>query len=310
MKFGHISDAAKAFFSAVPDDDGAVDLLDPEILAAKRAEFHDLYFGLAELLDFEWSHHEGVVGGIPVSIMETDTIARDDKVILHLHGGSYCFLKPVTSAALTMPLARACGTKVISVDYRLAPEHPYPAGLEDAFAAYLGLLGDGFAPSDIAVVGESAGGGLSLSLALLLREKGEPHPAALGLFSPWCDLTGRGDSYITVEPHDFMLSWDNDMENQAKAYAGSTPLDDPMISHVYNSDFSALPPTMIQAGTREMLLSDAVTVARKMKSSGVDVSLEIYEGMPHVWQIGVHIPEAKASITEMAAFIRQALAVW
>ena len=198
MKFGHISDAAKAFFSAVPDDDGAVDLLDPEILAAKRAEFHDLYFGLAELLDFEWSHHDGVVGGIPVSIMETDTIARDDKVILHLHGGSYCFLKPVTSAALTMPLARACGTKVISVDYRLAPEHPYPAGLEDAFAAYLGLLGD--VPWALRAKRYRGGGRIR-------RRRVEPVPDAACAKrasrnrSPWSCFrpSTRGDSYITVE---------------------------------------------------------------------------------------------------------------
>jgi epsilon-lactone hydrolase len=310
MKFGHISNEAADFFSAMlaPEDqveeaEQADVLHNPEMLAQARQKSHETYFSLTELIQFDWSWRESTIKDIPVTWIETDKVERTDKVIMHLHGGCYCYLKPVTSAAVTAPLARAAGLELVSVDYRLAPENPYPAGLDDAHAVYLGLLDDGYAPGDIVVIGESAGGGLALSLALKLRENGEPQPAALGLMSPWCDLTGQGDSYVTIQDHDFFLSWNRDMADQAKAYAGDMPLDHPAISLVFHDDFSGLPPTLIQAGTREILLSDAVIIARKMKASGCDVELALYEGMPHVWQVAVPIPEAQQAVSEMADFL-------
>jgi len=120
-------------------------------------------------------------------------------------------------------------------------------------------------------------------------------------------LTGGGDSYVTVAAHDFALMWDNDLKDQAAAYAGSMPLDHPLISPVFHDDFSGLPPTMIQVGTREILLSDSIIVNAKMKACGIDVSLEVYEGMPHVWHVAVPIPEAKAAIAALAGYLRKCL---
>ncbi len=201
--------------------------------------------------------------------------------LVYLHGGAYCFGSARTHRALTCHLALAMDCGVFSVDYRLAPENPYPAALEDALTAYRAVASGGQAPL---LAGDSAGGGLALSAAIALRDAGEPEqPPGLLLISPLVDLTGSGESRRTNDRKDALLR-NGSLSRNGPAYAGGIDLADPRVSPI-NADLAGLPPTLIQAGTHELLLSEGTELAARMQAAGTPSELQTFDGMWHDFQL-------------------------
>jgi epsilon-lactone hydrolase len=221
------------------------------------------------------------LGGIPTAQI---TIAGTGPrhVILYFHGGVYVLGDAASAAGLAAQVARRTDATAISVDYRLAPEHPYPAAIDDALAAYQALLDNGTDPSDIIFAGESAGGGLAVSTMVNARDHGLPLPAAAYLMSPYADLTLAGTTMDTKSKADPLLSRDNLQARIPDYTAGHDPAL-PLISPIF-ADLSGLPPLIIQAGTHEVLLDDAIRLAGQAAAADVEVTLDITPGVPHVFQ--------------------------
>lgn len=232
--------------------------------------------------------------------------ADNEKVILYLHGGGYEFCSAATHRPLAARIGVETGVKVLLPEYRLAPEHPFPAAIEDAINVYRWLLKEGYHSSNIIFAGDSAGGGLSLAAALVLKEQSESLPAGIICLSPWVDLTSSGESYQKNEKLDPYLN-PKDVRKAAQMYAGGESLDHPLISPVF-ADLSGLPPLLIQVGSHEILQSDSELLAVHAKLAGVDVVFKVWDDMWHVWQIsGDFLPEAKQAIVEIGEFAKRIL---
>lgn len=232
--------------------------------------------------------------------------AAADRAILCLHGGGYTMGSSKATRVLASFLSAASGCRVLVIDYRLAPEHPYPAALEDTIAAYCWLLGQGFLPSSVIIAGFSAGGGLALSTLVSLRDAGISLPAGAVLVSPWTDLAGTGESVITRAEAD---PWLTDAMNRyhASLYAGGNDLRHPLISPLY-ADFHGLPPLLVHVGSDEIMLDDSIRLGERAKQAGVDVSLEIWEGMWHVWHaFASRLAEGRQAIERIGQFVRRKL---
>jgi acetyl esterase/lipase len=221
------------------------------------------------------------LGGVPTAEI---TIGGTEPrhVILYFHGGVYVLGDAFQAAGLASQIARRTRAKVISVDYRLAPEHPYPAAVDDALAAYQALLEGGTPPTDIAFAGESAGGGLAVATLVNARDHGLPLPTAAYLMSPYADLTLAGATMETKREVDVLMSRDN-LQARVADYTAGHDAALGLISPVF-ADLSGLPPLIIQAGTHEVLLDDAVRLARQAATADVAVTLDITPGVPHVFQ--------------------------
>ena len=229
-------------------------------------------------------------------------------VLLHLHGGGYVSGTIDSYLPLCVPMARGLDVACLFPEYRLAPEHPYPAALEDALSAYRWLLAQGFAAAKIVVSGDSAGGGLALALVLALRDSGEAPPAAVACMSPWTDLTNRGSSRWTHENRDPLLTKET-LDRWAACYASASDLVNPLVSPAY-ADFRRFPPLLIQVGSEEILLDDAFALAEKAKAAGVDVELELFEDLWHVWQIlGELLPESRRAFESLSRFVEAKTAI-
>jgi acetyl esterase/lipase len=228
------------------------------------------------------------------------------RCILYFHGGAYVAMSARTHRALTSRLATWSDATLFALDYRLAPEHPFPAALEDALAAYRVLRADGLSPSRIVVAGDSAGGGLALALLVALRDAGATLPAAAVLFSPWTDLAATGNSIRDNDAADAMFfgAW---VGPEARHYLADTPATNKLASPVY-ADLAGLPPMLIQVGDGEVLLDDSRRVAENARQAGVAVTLQIWPRVPHGWQVFAPIlPEARAALRAAATFIRARL---
>ena len=221
------------------------------------------------------------LGGVPTAEVTVDGIEARH-VVLHFHGGVYAIGDAALAAELASQVGRRTQAKVISVDYRLAPEHPYPAAVDDALAAYQALLDDGIAPSDIVFAGESAGGGLAVATLVNARDHGLPLPAAAFVMSPYADLTLAGTTIDTKREVDPLLSREALQARIPDYTAGQDPSLG-LISPIF-ADLSGLPPLVIQAGSHEVLLDDAVRLAREAAAADVEVTLDITPGVPHVFQ--------------------------
>ena len=227
--------------------------------------------------------------------------ARPDHAILYLHGGGFTTGSPQTHRLVAERMSVCCQASVLLLDYRLAPEHPFPSGLNDCVNAYQWLLQQGIMPQNLAIAGDSAGGGLTISTLLRLKEAYSPLPAAAVLFSPWVDLTMSGNSYEYNEPKELMLStaW---MKLMAKHYIGNDK-SNPLASPIF-ADLADLPPVLIQVDESEVLLDDALTLADKLQAAGVTCELETWQGLWHVWQTFVRfLPEANQAVNQAGDFI-------
>jgi monoterpene epsilon-lactone hydrolase len=225
------------------------------------------------------------------------------RVVLYLHGGGYVIGSPRSHRHLAAAIAGAAGASALLLDYRLAPEHPFPAAVEDATAAYRWLLDQATAPEHIVIAGDSAGGGLTVATVLALREARVPLPAGGVCISPWLDLTCSGASYATKAAADPIVRRAG-VEEMARAYLGATPPRTPLASPLF-ADLRGLPPLLIQVGSDEVLLDDAVQLAERAKAAGVDATLEIYDRMIHVWHWFLPmLDEAQTAVEAIGRFVR------
>jgi len=232
--------------------------------------------------------------------------APGNMVLLYLHGGGYFACSAETHRPITVYFALH-GSHVFAPDYRLAPENRFPAAVEDAVAFYRALLSAGYSPQNIVVAGESAGGGLALSLMLSLRSAGVPLPAAAALFSPWTDLAATGDSIRTNAKRCAMFDGAG-VAFSARYYLGDTDPRNPLASPLY-ADLTGLPPLLMHVGADEVLLDDSTRFAERARAAGVRVELKIWPVVPHAWQLAPHlVPEARESLRESTAFLRTQVA--
>jgi epsilon-lactone hydrolase len=229
-----------------------------------------------------------------------------ERCILYLHGGAYIAMSPRTHRAITSRLAAWSDASLFALDYRLAPEHPFPAALEDAMAAYRAIIVAGTPASRIAVAGDSAGGGLALALLLSLRQAQESLPSAVVLFSPWTDLAATGNSITTNNAADalFYGAW---VPQIAQHYLSGMSATEPFVSPVY-ADLTGLPPLLIQVSDSEVLLDDSRRVIENARQVSVEATLQIWSGLPHGWHIFAPIlPEGRAALRDAGAFIHARL---
>ena len=248
--------------------------------------------------------YQRVNAGGPAAEWVTDENAAGDRAILYLHGGGYVIGSVRTHRALMAGLSRAAGARVLGLEYRLAPEHPFPAAVEDAVAAYRWLLRQGYAPGHIAVAGDSAGGGLTVAALVQSRYCGLPRPAAAVCFSPWVDLEGIGDSMTGNVGKGDMVERDG-LLFMASAYLNGADARAPLAAPLY-ADLRGLPPTLIQAGAIETLLDDATRLADQARAAGADVELDVWEDMIHVWQLfAPMLPEGRQALAQAGAFVKK-----
>ncbi len=249
----------------------------------------------------EWISVNGTHNG---SQEKTNGESTNEPVILYLHGGGYVIGSMRSYRGFLSRISRAADARVLGLDYRLAPEFPFPAALDDAVVAYRWLLSQGVEPGNIVIGGDSAGGGLTISTLVALRYLGEPMPAAGVCISPWVDLEGTGESMISKAEVDPVVQKEM-LGFMTQLYMGDRDLRAPLAAPLY-ADLRGLPPLLIQVGTAETLLDDSTRLADKAKSSGVNVELSIWEDMIHVWPIFAPVlPEGQQAIERIGEFVRQ-----
>jgi monoterpene epsilon-lactone hydrolase len=244
------------------------------------------------------------IDGVNATWLTTPNTRHNGKVILFLHGGAYVLGNAHANCTGWISLVRQTGIPVLAVEYRLAPEAPFPAGLEDCQKVYRWLLQHGYSAQHIVILGESAGGGMALAMTLSMRYEEVPLPAALVLLSPWADLTRSGDSAYTLAPHS-TLCWEADLADPAKAYTAGQDPTNPLISPVF-AEYSGMPPMLIQVGTRDILMSDAIRVNHQALKAGVATTLDVWEGMFHVHQHS-NLPESREAMDDITRFVQHAI---
>ena len=230
--------------------------------------------------------------------------ATGDKLILYLHGGGYVFGSPKTHRPLSAALGRRTRRNVFSLDYRLAPENPAPAAVDDALACYRALLEKGYDPASISLVGDSAGGGLALAVTLAIKERAMPMPGCLVLFSPWTDLTVSGESIQANEETDAMFHAAHIIGGAARVLGGGDPAA-PFVSPLF-ADHRGFPPTLIFVSDSEVLLDDSVRLHERMRAAGVEATLVVENELTHAWPLFIGwTPEAKVAVQRAATYIEK-----
>lgn len=248
------------------------------------------------------------LGDRPAVLVEPVNTARAG-TILYFHGGGFVYGSPETAMPLTANLVTRTGFRAYSVDYRLAPEHPFPAAIDDALSAYRALLDSGEDPSTIAFAGDSAGGGLTITTCLAARDAGLPMPAAIVAFSPGLDLTHTGESMDTKADIDPLFTRES-LAHTGAMYLGGQDPHQPLLSPATLADLSGFPPMLLQAGTNEMILDDATRLATRARAAGVDVILDITADLPHVFQsFAGMLDEADEALDRAAYFLGQRIRV-
>jgi acetyl esterase/lipase len=244
-----------------------------------------------------------VAGGVKAEWLSAPD-ADAGRAVLYLHGGGYVIGSIDTHRSLAARLSRASKARVLVIDYRLAPEHPHPAAVDDAVAAYRWMLGQGLKPARIVVAGDSAGGGLTVATLLAIRDAKLPLPAAGACLSPWVDLEGIGESMTTKASADPIVQKAG-LLLMAAAYLGGKDPRTPLAAPLY-ADLSGLPPLLIQVGTAETLLDDASRLAERARKAGVTVSYEPWESMIHVWHLfAPMLDEGQQAIDRIGEFVRK-----
>jgi epsilon-lactone hydrolase len=247
--------------------------------------------------------YEPVDTGTVGAVWATAEHVAEDRALLYLFGGGYVIGSPHSRRKFSGHLVHAAGCRVLVPDYRLAPEHPFPAAVEDSSAAYRYLLGQGFPPERLAVAGESSGGGLTMATLVALRNAGTPLPATAVVMSPWVDLACSGETMRTLASVD-LTATEAGLRRMAGQYLAGRDPHEPLASPLY-ADLTGLPPFLVQVGGAEVLLDDSVRLARKAGIDGVDVTLQIWAEMQHFFQIGIGIyPEASRAVAEIGRWLR------
>jgi len=252
---------------------------------------------------------EITAGNVPGEWVSAQATAPE-RVMLYLHGGAYVMGSCATHRVFAAALSRVTGLRVLALDYRLAPENPFPSALEDAVAGYRWLLTSGFKSQSIVLAGDSSGGGLALSTLVAVRDAGDPLPAAAVLLSPWTDLAASGASYRTRAKRDsiIQLPW---LVEQRQRYLGDQDVHTPLASPLYAA-LHGLPPLLIHVGSDEIILDDATQLAERARQEGVSVTLFIGAGMWHTWHITTAIrplfPEGRAALESIGAFVSHQMA--
>jgi monoterpene epsilon-lactone hydrolase len=242
-------------------------------------------------------------GGVPAEWITTPGVVAE-RVIYYLHGGGYVMGSVNTHREMVSRLSRAANARVLILDYRLAPENPFPAAVDDSTTAYRWLLSNGVDPNRLVIAGESAGGGLTVATLVALRDAGEPLPAAGICLSPWVDMECLGESMVTKAEIDPFVTRDVTLA-LAKAYLGDSDPCMPLAAPLY-ADLTGLPPLLIQVGTAEVLFDDAKRLADRARAAGVDVTLEPWDDMVHMWHFfAAMLPEGQQAIDKIGEFIRQ-----
>lgn len=244
-----------------------------------------------------------MIGPFGAELLTTPGADRN-KLVIYYHGGGFMMGSLRSHRVIASNLARATSVAVLSVAYRLAPEHPAPIAHDDAFAAYQWALDEGFVPSSVAITGDSAGGNMALATAVRARESGLPQPAAIAVFSPALDLAAEGPSHAIDAP--LLVRPLMDLFNAI--YLGDGDRKSPAVTPFY-SDLSGLPPTLLHVGTWEILRDDSVSMAARLRAAGVQTELKLWDGMVHSWQLfAPMLEEGMASIEEAGRFLRRHLA--
>ena len=257
-------------------------------------------------LDDDVSVETGTLAGRPVEWVTAGKVSADAATLLYFHGGGYCLGSLSSHRRHVANLSRASGLRCAHLDYRLAPENPFPAAVEDAVAAYDALLASGLHPARLAIGGDSAGGGLTMAALVSIRDAGTPLPAVGVLLSPWVDLTLSGESHHSRAHLDPMI--DNDAMAALRSwYLGATPPEHPLASPLF-ADMAGLPPLLVDCGEAEVLHDDAVELAARLTAAGVAVDHQVWPEMVHVFQAFAGMaPEAQAGVDRIGAFLRHHL---
>ncbi|MEU0270579.1 alpha/beta hydrolase [Streptomyces sp. NPDC006307] len=287
------------------DERELADLLDllradewPEDLFEGR-DFYDRW-GTPVAADVRVSECE--VGGVPAYLL-TPPGADPARIGIWLHGGGYVFGTQRSHGSMVAEAARSAGCAFLHPQYRRAPEHKYPAALEDAVAVYKAVLAEGRAPGSVVVAGDSAGGGLLFASLLAARDQGLPMPRAAACVSPWVDLAGTGETFTSKEAIDPLITR-SVVDDVAAAYLAGTAPETPYVSALYG-EVHGLPPVLIQVGEREMLHSDAERFAAKLAAAGVPATLEVWPGMVHVWHLHpTRLAKAREALARLGAFLK------
>ena len=247
------------------------------------------------------------VGGIEGEWVRGKHVRRSDAAVLYLHGGGYAIGSAKSHRHMLGPLSADSGLPIFAANYRLAPEHPFPAAVDDALAAYKGLLDSGLAPERLAIAGDSAGGGLTVATLLAARDKGLPMPACAVPISPWVDLSQGGESYRSRAKRDPIVKKEPMDVMAAQYLAGADPRT-PLASPLF-ADLKGLPPLLIQVGTEEALQDDALALKARAEAAGVEVSFESWGGMIHVWHIFHPIlSEGRDAIARIGSYLKARIA--
>jgi acetyl esterase/lipase len=248
-----------------------------------------------------------IIAGVPCEWVSVAETPADAGVILYLHGGGFVAGSPASHRDMAWRLSRASGLRMLLVDYRLAPEYPYPAQLDDSEAVYRALLDGGLPPDRLAVVGDSAGGNLALVTVFRAQRQQLPLPAAVIALSPWGDLTHSGESMVTNASSDHMIPV-HLIDQIATMYAGDQDLLQPDLSPVF-ADYTGFPPLMLHAAHEEVLRDDALRIHDRAEAAGVDVTCHLWRKVPHAFPVfAQYLPEGRSAIRRMAEFLQQHLA--
>lgn len=248
------------------------------------------------------------INGVPVVEIKPRNWRDNGKVLIYTHGGAYTLFSAESTLISSVPVAEATGLRVISVDYTVAPEAKWKEITAQVVSVIEALLEEGYKPSDVAIYGDSAGGGLAAGALLRARDEGIPPLAALVLWSPWSDITETGDTYLSLRDHDPLLTYKESLEHAADAYAEPADQKHPYVSPVYGEYSKGFPPTLIQVGTREIFFSNAVRHYRALDDAGIEVVIDPYEGMWHVFQaFHWELPESEQAREKVASFLKEHL---
>jgi epsilon-lactone hydrolase len=245
------------------------------------------------------------ISGVPVNVITPLNYdpSNDGKAIYYMHGGAYTLHHPQTTFGTWAPLAFQSGLRIYAVDYRLAPDYPYPAAPDDCFTVYQQLIRQ-YDPERLGLFGDSAGGALALVTALRARKQGLPLPAAVALSSPWSDIGKTGDTYYTNEGLDILIHYEMNLRKSAELYSGAQDMKNPELSPVYAEYPADFPPVMILSSTRDLLLSCCARLNRVLKKAGIRVEMDVFECMWHDFIGFPDIPETDEAYTDISAFFK------